>query len=248
MITTENWRHHLEQGFHLTSSGTTGPPKTIFQTPEKLVAANRIAIEAQCITSKSRVLTVCRMSHAGGALAQTLPALSIGAHVDIVPFSAFGFLRDVAGYTHTHLTPAHCEMLMRTHTFKQADLTGLFVACGSDRVWFRMIEAFVARGAVFMCNWGMTEVGPITINTVFDSLGKVEEYREHAIPGASLLGDRFYCETRIEDGVLFVRGDCCVHDNWFCTGDRVVVNEQGAMYYSGRKSKGPDTFFRNALD
>jgi acyl-CoA synthetase (AMP-forming)/AMP-acid ligase II len=237
MLTTENWRQYLEEGFTLTSSGTSGSPKSIFQTPEKLAAANRIAIEAQRITPDSRVLTVCRMTHAGGALAQTLPALSIGAHVDIVPFNAFSFLRNVAGYTHTHLTPAHCELVMQTRAFPKADLAGLFVACGSDRVSFEMIEAFVARGAVFMCNWGMTEIGPITINTVFDSLNKVVEYHAQAIAGASLLGDRFYCETKVEDGVLYVRGDCCVYKDWFCTGDQVVVNEHGAMYYLGRAKK-----------
>jgi len=237
MLTTENWQQYLEKGFTLTSSGTSGAPKSIFQTPEKLAAANRIAIEAQRITPDSRVLTVCRMTHAGGALAQTLPALSIGAHVDIVPFNAFSFLRNVAGYTHTHLTPAHCELVMQTRSFPKADLAGLFVACGSDRVSFEMIEAFVARGAVFMCNWGMTEIGPITINTVFDSLNKVVEYHVQAIAGASLLGDRFYCETKVEDGVLSVRGDCCVYKDWFCTGDQVVVNEHGAMYYLGRAKK-----------
>jgi len=101
----------------------------------KLAAANRIALEAQRITPDSRVLTVCRMTHAGGALAQTLPALSIGAHVDIVPFNAFSFLRNVAGYTHTHPTPAHCELVMQTRSFPKADLAGLFVASCAWRVW-----------------------------------------------------------------------------------------------------------------
>ena len=239
MLTTANRQNYLEEGFILTRSGTSGAPKSIFQTPKKLVAANRIAIEAQRITPDSRVLTVCRMTHAGGALAQTLPAFSIGAHVDIVPFNAFSFLRNVAGYTHTHLTPTHCELLMQTRSFPKAEFTGLFVTCGSDRVSFEIIKAFVERGAVFMCNWGMTEIGPSTITTVFDSLNKVAEYRAHAITGASLLGDRYYCETRVEDGVLFVRGECCVYDDWFCTGDKVLVNEHNMMYYLGRTRSDP---------
>jgi acyl-coenzyme A synthetase/AMP-(fatty) acid ligase len=234
MLTTENWMQYLNQGFTLTSSGSSGAPKSIFQTPEKLTAANRVALEAQCITPDSRVLTVCRMTHAGGALAQTLPALSIGAHVDIVRFNPFNFLRKVASYTHTHLTPAHCELVMKSRTFLKADLTGLFITCGSDRVSFEIIEAFVERGAVFMCNWGMTEIGPIAINTVFDSVKKVSEYRVHAIRGASLLGDRFYCETKVENGVLYVRGETCVYKGWFCTGDQVALNERDAMYYLGR--------------
>ena len=39
MLTTGNWRRYLEEGFTLASSGTSGPPKSIFQTPEKLAAA-----------------------------------------------------------------------------------------------------------------------------------------------------------------------------------------------------------------
>lgn len=237
MLTTENWRQCLQRGFTLTTSGTTGTPKSVFQTPEKLAAANRVAIEAQGIMPGSRVLTVSRMTHAGGALAQTLPALSIGAQVDIVPFNAYNFLRCVGRYTHTHLAPAHCDLLMRTHSFAQADLTGIFITCGSDRVPFALIEAFVERGATFMCNWGMTEVGPITINTVFDSLDKVHEYHAHAITGANLLGDRFYCDTKIEDGMLYVRGDCCVYKGWFRTGDQVAMNDHGAMYYFGRQNQ-----------
>ena len=109
------------------------------------------------------------MSHAGGLLAQTLPAWSVHAHVDIRPFNAFTFWRDIKGFTHTHLTPLHCRLLMQTKHFSNLDLDGVFVACGSDNVGFDIIEAFVVRGAVFMCNWGMTEIGPITISTVFDS-------------------------------------------------------------------------------
>ncbi len=236
MLTHYNWRNLLEQGFELTSSGTTGPAKTIYQSPAKLAAANRIALEAQGISRSSRVLTVCRMSHAGGVLAQTLPALSIGAHVAIKPFNAYSLLRDVAGFTHTHLTPEHCALLMKTRSFTEAELSGLFIACGSDRVSFDVIAAFVARGAVFMCNWGMTEIGPITINTVFDSMAKVEAYRQHALSNASLLGDRFYCDYKIVDGVLWVKGDCCVYDHWFATGDRVQLTDTGALYYLGRVS------------
>lgn len=234
MLNANNWNTGLATGFELQSSGTTGEPKNIFQTPEKLRAANKVALEAQNITAQSRVLTLCRMSHAGGLLAQTLPAWSIGAHVEIKSFNAFTFGRDIRGFTHTHLTPAHCDLLMKTKNFSSLELSGVFVACGSDNVSFEIIEAFVERGATFMCNWGMTEIGPITINTIFDSLNKVKIYREQALSHGTLMGDRFYCEYKIQNGELWVRGDVCVYEGWFNTHDRVAMNEQGAMYHLGR--------------
>jgi acyl-CoA synthetase (AMP-forming)/AMP-acid ligase II len=238
MFDEDNWPAALAKGFELQSSGTTGEPKRIFQTPEKLHAANKVAADAQNITAQSRVLTVCRMTHAGGLLAQTLPAWSVHAHVRIMPFNAFTFWRDIKGYTHTHLTPMHCRLLMQTKHFSALELDGVFVTCGSDNVSFEIIEAFVERGAVFMCNWGMTEIGPITINTVFDSPDKLEQYREQALADGTLLGDRYFCEYKIVDDELWVRGDVCVYQDWFNTHDLVALNEQGAMYHLGRRKQG----------
>lgn len=235
MFDVTNWQAALADGFELQSSGTTGEPKRIFQSAAKLQAANKVAVEAQNITADSRVLTVCRMTHAGGLLAQTLPAWSIGAHVEIKPFNAFTFSRDIKGFTHTHLTPMHCKLLMQTKNFRTLDLDGVFVACGSDNVTFEIIQAFVEHGAVFMCNWGMTEIGPVTINTVFDTPEKVKRYRAQALAECSLLGDRYYCDYKIIDDELWVRGDVCVYDDWFNTHDLVALNAQGAMYHLGRR-------------
>ena len=235
MFDENNWPAALGNGFELQSSGTTGEPKRIFQTPAKLLAANKAAIAAQNITAQSLILTVCRMAHAGGLLAQTLPAWSVHAHVEIKPFNAFTFWRDIKGYTHTHLTPMHCKLLMQTKNFSTLGLAGVFVACGSDNVTFEIIEAFVERGAVFMCNWGMTEIGPVTINTVFDTLDKVKQYREQALADGTLLGDRYFCEYKIIDDELWVRGDVCIYKDWFNTHDLVALNEQGAMYHLGRR-------------
>ena len=83
----------LRKGIELKSSGTTGPKKKIYQSPEKLKSANKIARECQKISSKSKIYTICKMEHAAGLLAQTVPALSIGADVDIEKFSAYKFGR-----------------------------------------------------------------------------------------------------------------------------------------------------------
>lgn len=234
LLDKNNWKTLLNHGFVLKSSGTTGNSKSIFQPPEKLAAANQVALEAQKIRRNSRILTVCSMKHAGGVLAQSLPAFSIGAKVEIKTFNAYSFLHDIRGFSHTHLTPAHCEILMKTRGFTAADFNGLFITCGSDTVSFEIIEAFVRHGALFMCNWGMTEIGPIVINTLFESVEQVDAYREQAVLNGSLMGDRYYCDYRIKDDCLYVRGPCCVYDTWFNTQDVVLQNSQGAMYHMGR--------------
>lgn len=225
----------LSNGIELESSGTTGTPKKIFQTPEKLRAANRAAIDSQKLTKNSRVYTVCKMKHAGGLLAQTLPAYSLGADVVIEDFNAYRWVKEIYKYTHSHLTPSHCNAVMGTKDFWNLDLNGVWITCGSDPVTWDIIEAFVNQGATFMANWGMTEIGPCAINTVFDSIEIVNSYKEYQLDGMTLLGDTAYCDWKVQDEELFVKGDICVYDDWFATGDLVATNHPGDLYYARRK-------------
>ena len=94
-----NLRKIVNEGCVIKTSGTTGTPKDIIQTPEKLKAADEIAIVSQELTPKSKVYTICKTTHAGGLLAQTLPAFRIGAEVSIEPFNAFAFCREIKKYT-----------------------------------------------------------------------------------------------------------------------------------------------------
>ena len=71
----------LNTGFYLETSGTTGKKKKIFHSPERLKASNKAGVDSQQLTSKSKVLTVCSLKHAGGTTAQSLPAISVGAEV-----------------------------------------------------------------------------------------------------------------------------------------------------------------------
>jgi acyl-CoA synthetase (AMP-forming)/AMP-acid ligase II len=224
----------LTEGIALLTSGTTAPPKKIFQSPEKLNAANSAALDSQQLTKESKVYTVCKLAHAGGLLAQTLPALSIGAEVIIEDFNAYRFVRKIKDYTHTHISPGHAHLIMQTKAFNDLNLTGIWVTCGSDSVDWGIIEAFVKRGATFMTNWGMSEIGPCAINTVFRNMDDVVYHQEEMLKDATLLGTRFYCDWKVVDEQLYVKGDICVHDDWFATGDWVVTNSSGTPYYKGR--------------
>jgi len=85
-----------------------------------------------------------------------------------------------------------------------------------------------------MVNWGMTEIGPCAINTVFNDLEKVYEYKKRAIKG-TLMGDKTYCETKIENKTLHVKGNISVYENkWFDTKDIVEMNKNNDFYIQGR--------------
>lgn len=230
-----NFRHIIDNGVILKSSGTTGIPKEIFQPPKKIQASNAVAIESQQLTKHSRIYTVCKMEHAGGLLAQTLPAYSIGADIVIEDFNAYRWVKEIYKYTHTHLTPNHCRAIMGTKDFWHCDLKGIWITCGSDPVDWDIIEAFVDRGATFMANWGMTEVGPCAINTVFTNVDMIENFKDGCINDLTLLGNVSYVDWRIQNSELYVKGDICVYDGWFATGDLVEVNNSKDLYYVKRK-------------
>ena len=229
-----NLNQILKKGIELKSSGTTGPQKKIYQSPKKLKYANEIARECQKISSKSKIYTICKMEHAGGLLAQTLPAYEIGAEIHIEKFNAFDFCKKINNFTHTHITPDHGRAISLTKSFKNLNLNGLWITCGSEPVDWELITKFVEKGCIFMVNWGMTEIGPCAINTVFKNIETVFNYKSKAIKG-TLMGDNVYCDTKIENETLHVRGNISVYDNeWFDTKDIVKKNIYNHYYIQGR--------------
>ena len=230
-----DYKNILNDGIEISSSGTTGPAKIVFRTPSNLRACIDVAIDAQHLTRSSKVLTVTRMTHAGGLLTQTLPAYSIGAEFKVQQFNAFSFLKDFKDYTHTFLAPAQMTALMNTKGFKDCDLTGKRILGGSDSVTWEMIESFVSKGAIVQPNWGMSEIGPIVINIEFDSMDKVQYVKERTPDEYTIMGDTYYCDWKIIDHELYVKGPTSIYNDWYATGDIVALDMGKRMYYLGRK-------------
>ena len=57
-MNNEDYAHILKNGVEISSSGTTGPPKVVLRTPKNLQACIDVAIDAQQLTRRSKVLTV----------------------------------------------------------------------------------------------------------------------------------------------------------------------------------------------
>lgn len=221
------------------SSGSTGESKPYSQPTKKIAAANEVAIEVQGIDRNSVILTIMKLDHAGGLLGQTVPGVEAGAVVDIKPFNAYRFVDEIEDYTHSHITPAHALAIMGTKGFKELNLSNITITCGSEPVTWNIIEAFVQRGCKFIANWGMSEIGPIAINHTFESMNEVQRVKNLCPTNATVMGANKYCDYKIVDGELVVKGDICIYDDWYHTKDKVVEIE-GILFYLGRTNKEVD--------
>lgn len=219
-----DFQYILDNGCTIISSGTTGIPKSIYRDPKNLQHCIKAALDGQSITKKSSIYTVTRMTHAGGLLLQSLPAYTLGCDITIEKFNAYSFLKRFKGHTHTFLAPAMCEALLSTKSFKTADLTDKFVTMGSDPIPKHHIQAFIDRGATVFANWGMSEIGPWTINKIYNPGDIVED---------NVIGDTFWCDYKIKNNQLYVKGPICIYDGWFATKD-IVMLKDSKLYFVSR--------------
>ena len=81
---------------------------------------------------------------------------------------------------------------MGSKNFAEINLSNIWVTCGSDRIDWEVITAFVNKGATFMANWGMSEIGPCAINTVFSNIDYVKNYISLAPSNLTIIGENFY--------------------------------------------------------
>jgi fatty-acyl-CoA synthase len=149
------------------TSGTTGAPKAAVHTQGNLLANMAMAAQVQGLTASDTVLTVLPLFHVGGLCIQTLPALSVGAHVLLHSrFDASATLAAIATErpTLTLQVPATLKALTEHPDWMTTDLACLrAVWAGSSVLPPAPLAAFHARG-VPVCNvYGSTETGPFSI-------------------------------------------------------------------------------------
>jgi fatty-acyl-CoA synthase len=149
------------------TSGTTGAPKAAVHTQGNLLANMAMAAQVQGLTASDTVLTVLPLFHVGGLCIQTLPALSVGAHVLLHSrFDVNATLQAIATErpTLTLQVPATLKALTEHPEWMATDLTCLrAVWAGSSVLPPAPLAAFHARG-VPVCNvYGSTETGPFSI-------------------------------------------------------------------------------------
>jgi len=226
---------HTENKFslHLYSSGSTGKRKSIKISESMLFSNYENSVKSQEIDHSDKILTVCSMNHTGGINAQSLPGLLTGCHVIVKKFNPYTFVNIIKEHniTITHLIPVMIDALTKLKNFNFDSNLKLVVA-GSDCVKKDHAELFLKNKIPFMINYGLTEAGPIIINHKFKTAEELEIF-DHGIP----LGKNIWCDHKIIEKELHLRGKCVNTDRWLSTGDCVYEND-GWFMYQGRISAG----------
>lgn len=228
------------------TSGTTGLPKAAVHTQAHLLANMAIAAQVQGLTGGDTVLTVLPLFHVGGLCIQTLPALSVGAHVRLFArFDAAATLHSI-GHDRPTLTlqvPATLQALTTHADWADTDLSGLrAVWAGSSLLPPAPLQAFMARG-VPVCNvYGSTETGPFSMalppSQAADHIGSCG----WQVPGV---------EVRLCDpqgvpvapgavGEIWVRGPNVVARYW---PDRAATDAEGFFHSGDLAQQAPDGSF-----
>jgi len=147
----------------LFTSGTTGTPKAVIQTP-RMVVANAVNIaQAMGLTAQDRTVNFLPLFHTGGINLFTLPLYLWGGVSRVLRKFDAPALVDLIGQgavTQFFGVPAIYQALM------QMDLSGVDLsrlkgwACGGAALPEATIRFFADRGAPICNGFGMTETGP----------------------------------------------------------------------------------------
>jgi len=228
------------------TSGTTGLPKAAVHTQGNLLANMAIAARVQGLTASDSVLTVLPLFHVGGLCIQTLPALSVGAHVRLFArFDAAATLASIATDrpTLTLQVPATLKALAEHPQWAATDLSSLrAVWAGSSLLPPAPLAAFHARG-VPVCNvYGSTETGPFSIALPPDQAADHVGSCGWPAPGVEVqLRDPFGQPVRTGAvGEICVRAPNVVRHYW---PDRPACDADGFFYSGDLAQKAPDGSF-----
>jgi acyl-CoA synthetase (AMP-forming)/AMP-acid ligase II len=233
----------------MTSSGTTGPPKTARMTERAFVVSVGQLAGAWGLTADDVFLAVLPFSHAAG-LSAALVALQTGARLVIMPrFEPTAFLTALARHrvTASLLAPPIVRLLALHPAVGSHDLGALRVlGCAGAPLPAETAEACEQRLGVAVCNaYGMTEIGWIALDaaaaprrpgTVGRPVEEVElrlvdpDTGQDAPAGAS--GEIWARGPAASPGYLddpAATAELITPDGWSRTGDLAVLDEDGRL-------------------
>jgi long-chain acyl-CoA synthetase len=237
------------------TSGSTGPAKGVTHTRESLRWMIASAAAAFELDAGDVFLPGSSMSHVGSFL-WALSTLSVGGRVVVArttdSHELLPLLREHQP-TVLAMIPAALMALVRDHDLQPHDFASLRVCrSGSDKVSTELLTEFAAAaGFPISEGYGMTEVGLATLNppSGINKQGSI---------GPPISG--FTIEIRDDDGELvppgstgriFIRSrsrmagywnaraatDAVVSDGWLDSGDLARADEDGYLWFFGRKKQ-----------
>lgn len=240
----------------LFTAGSTGRPKGVPLKQSNLFFSAFNWIADLGITRNDYTLTVLPLFHIGGHILWTLPHLLIGAKVLLLRrFEPERTLQLIERekITNTYLIPAMAKMVVALPGWKEYDLRSIrFIGSGGEAVSDRITSAFGEIGIPILNSYGLTETSDGTASIrPYDAMGKAANCIGKPLPFVDLrivdAGGRDVDPG--EEGQIIHRGPTVVEaywrrpeetakvfrDGWFHTGDVATRDEEGYVYFLGRK-------------
>jgi len=238
----------------LYTSGTTGLPKGVVIPVESYRAAGRSIVNAIGVTEHDRILTFLPLHHANPQMYSLMSCLTAGCSMALAPrFSASRFLEQVQRYSATGFTYVGTVLSILAKEITQVAPSTLrfCVGGGAPRaVWQELAPRLDIQIHEL---YGMTETGGlVTINTRerhrFGSVGAVRDDFDVVVlddednvlsKGIGEIAVRPR-EAHIMTSGYFKKPEETVKASgnfWFHTGDLGRFDEDGFLYFEGRKKE-----------
>lgn len=235
----------------LFTSGTTGVPKAVIQTP-KMAWANAINIgQAIGLTRSDRAVNYLPLFHTAGINLYTLPVFLNGGLSTIVPqFDADALVAMIGRKEVSKFfgVPAIYQMLSLRDDFDEIDFEGIKFGCGGAALAENLIAKYAARGALICNGFGMTETGPTafymdeaSVEAKIGSVGKVQSMTNmrlaNVLDGQEGTGEIQFCGPAITPGYFQdneATDAAFTPDGWLKSGDVGRRDADGYVYVVDR--------------
>jgi len=244
-----------EPWYLLYTSGTTGMPKAVIQTPGTAMANYINISQAMGLRGDDTTLNYLPLFHTGGINLTTLPGVIMGATTLFMP--GFDVDRTIdlleAGRLDTFFgVPAIYQAISLHERFDDLDLGRVRCwGCGGAPMPDNMFKKFAARGATVLNGMGMTETGPTLFLMDAENAGRKigSVGKPQLLSLARLVGPDGKDVPRGETGELWFAGlgmtpgyfnrpgetaKTLVDGTWLRSGDLGRQDDDGYYYIVGR--------------
>lgn len=237
------------------TSGTTGPPKGVMHTHNTLGATNDIMVERLGLTSDDVIFMASTFAHQTGFLYGVRMPIELGAtaiYQDV--WNPHGLVEHIEQdkVTFTMAATPFLYDLIQLEGLDRHDLSSLryFVSAGAPIPRALVRQAYEKLPCQILSGWGQSENGLVSVTMPGDSIDKLTNTDGCPLGNlrVTVVDEDQQPVSANTEGNLWVAGATLFAgylknyeytvtqfiDDWFITGDRATVDEDGYIRITGR--------------